>query len=80
MHLGKLGTQIVLKSEEAFDRISFMGYDIASSKEWYAKKELRDRAARNEYFNIERNRRQKGDLYITAILDEEIKQDDTRLR
>ncbi len=80
MHLGKLGRQIVLKSEEAFGRISFIGYETASSKEWYAKKEMRDKAARNEYFSIERNRRQKGDLYITAILDEEIKQYDPRLR
>ena len=80
MHLGKLGRQIVLKSEKAFDRVRFVGFDIASSDEWFAKKEMRDNAARSEYFNIERNRRQKGDLYITTILDEEIKQDDTRLR
>ncbi len=80
MHLGKLGRQIVLKSEKAFDRVRFVGFDIASSDEWFAKKEMRDNVARSEYFNIERNRRQKGDLYITTILDEEIKQDDTRLR
>ncbi|MBQ1825456.1 MAG: DUF3990 domain-containing protein [Firmicutes bacterium] len=80
MHLGKLGRQIVLKSEKAFGRVRFVGFDITSSDEWFAKKEMRDNVARSEYFNIERNRRQKGDLYITTILDEEIKQDDTRLR
>jgi hypothetical protein len=80
MHLGKLGQQFVLKSEEAFDRIAFIGYETALAKEWYAKREMRDKLARKEYFNTERNRRQKGDLYITTILDEEIKQDDPRLR
>ena len=33
MHLGKLGRQIVLKSEKAFDRVRFVGFDIASSDE-----------------------------------------------
>lgn len=31
------------------------------------KKQYRDKSARNEYFNVERNRRQKGDQYITQI-------------
>ena len=36
--------------------------------------------ARNEYLNAERYRRQRGDLFIVQILDEEIKPDDSRLR
>ena len=80
MHLGKLGQQFVLKSEKAFDALTFTGYEIAECSEWYAKKMLRDRTARREYFNVERNRRQRGDLYITQIIDEEMRADDPRLR
>ena len=80
MHLGKLGQQFVLKSEKAFERVVFEGYEIAESKEWYVKKMLRDKSARREYFSMERNKRQKGDIYITQILDEEMREDDQRLR
>ena len=80
MHLGKLGIQYVLKSKEAFNRIVFDGYEEADYKEWYAKKMKRDKSARREYFDVERNRRQRGDIYITQILDEEMSPDDERLR
>lgn len=80
MHLGKLGQQFVLKSKKAFDIISFTGYETAESSEWYPKRKKRDRAARTEYFNIERNRLKPGDLFITQILAEEMKPDDPRLR
>jgi hypothetical protein len=80
MHLGKLGQQFVLKSKKAFERIVFEGYEIAASNEWYLKKMQRDKAARREYFDVERNKRQRGDLYITHILDEEMKANDPRLR
>ena len=80
MHLGKLGEQFVLKSEKAFERIVFLRAEIALKDDWYSKKMLRDRLARREYFDIERNRRQPGDIYITHILDEEIRPNDPRLR
>lgn len=80
MHLGKLGQQFVLKSKTAFDRICFIGSETAESSEWYAKKMLWDKTARREYFSVERNRRQRGDIYITQIMDEEMKWDDPRLR
>lgn len=80
MHLGKLGQQFVLKSQLPFDRIRFTGSEVAESSEWYAKKMLRDKIARREYFSVERNKRQRGDLYITQIMDEEMIADDLRLR
>lgn len=79
MHLGKLGLQFVLKSRTSYERIRFIGSEIAESNEWYAKKMLRDKTARREYFNVERNRRQRGDIYITQIMDEEMRPDDARL-
>ena len=80
MYLGKLGQQFVLKSKTAFERIRFLGYEVAQSGEWYAKKKLRDASARREYFDVERNRRRQGDIYIVQILDEEMRPNDPRLR
>ncbi len=80
MRLGRLGMQFVLKSREAFSRVRFTGAEVAESGEWYARKMLRDRTARREYFDSERSRRRRGDLYITQIMDEEMTQDDPRLR
>lgn len=79
MHLGKLGLQFVLKSKTAFDQIHFVNGEIAQSNEWYIKKIMRDKTARREYFSAERNKRQRGDLYITQIMDEEMIPDDPRL-
>lgn len=80
MRLGNLGIQFVLKSKKAFDSLVFQGYEVASSSEWYGRKENRDKTARRQYFDLEKNRRQKGDLFVVQILDEEIKADDSRLR
>ena len=79
MHLGKLGQQFVLKSEMCFERIQYLGYELAESSEWYSKKMLRDRTARREYFDVERNKRERGDIYIAQIIDEEMKENDPRL-
>ena len=80
MRLGKLGQQFVLKSKATFEQLEFLGYETADSKEWYKKKAFRDQTACRQYFDVERNRRQRGDLYITTILDEEMKPNDPRLR
>lgn len=80
MHLGKLGQQFVLKSRKAFSLIKFTGYELAEHTEWFNKKNKRDKSARREYFSTERNKRQRGDIYITQIMDEEMKSDDARLR
>ena len=80
LRLGNLGTQFVLKSKKAFNSISFQSYEIAESNQWFAQKEYRDMSARRQYFDVERNKRNKNDLYIIQILDQEIKADDLRLR
>lgn len=80
MRLGKLGEQFVLKSQKAFEQICFLGTEIAYKEEWYKKKIYRDKTARNQYFDRERNHRQRSDLYITNILDEEMMPNDLRLR
>ena len=49
LRLGKLGQQFVLISKKAFDSIKFLGYETAKSKEWFSKKDMRDKLARREY-------------------------------
>jgi hypothetical protein len=80
MKLGELGEQIVLKSAVAFDRIEFIGAQHVMAEEWYPLRAERDARARREYFDVERNRREKGDLFILQIIDEEVGADDPRLR
>ncbi|MBR6960780.1 MAG: DUF3990 domain-containing protein [Clostridiales bacterium] len=80
MHLGRLGQQFVLKSKKAFNRITFTGYEIADSQVWYPQKYNRDKKARRDYFDTEKNNIHPNDLFITQILSEEIKPNDPRLR
>lgn len=80
MRLGKLGQQFVLKSKTAFDRIEFVKYEAVLSEEWYAKKMSRDKSARREYFDAEKNKRKRGDIFITQIIDEGMVNGDARLR
>lgn len=80
MSLGKLGMQIVLISEKAFQELNFSSVEHADYKEWFEKKHIRDRLARREYFDLRKSQRQKGDLYMIQIIDEEMKSDDQRLR
>lgn len=80
MHLGGLGLQTVLISEKAFNQLEYVGNEYATREEWLPIKEQRDRNARRDYFDVERNSRQRGDFYITTIIDEEMTADDERLR
>ncbi len=80
MYLGKLGQQIVLKSNRAFERLHFVGHEVAKAEEWYERKTLRDRTARREYLDVERNKRERGDIYIQQIIDEGMVANDPRLR
>lgn len=80
MKLGGLGNQYVLKSKKAFERLHYLGNEIVLSSEYYLKKEQRDHNARRQYFDQEKNKRKRSDIYIIQILNEEIKADDSRLR
>lgn len=79
MKLGHLGEQIVLKSPNAFDQIRFCDCQMVDCKEWYPKRRHRDDEARKAYYDLDKNQYIRGDLYITRILDEEMKADDPRL-
>ena len=80
MRLGELGRQVVVKSERAFSRLQFLDAQEAPRSVWLPRRERRDREAREQYFDHERNARKKGDLFITHIIDEEMGPHDDRLR
>lgn len=80
MHLGKLGEQIVLKSERAFTRLLFMGYEEVLAEEYYLKKVQRDKQARAQYRRTQADSAYAADLFIIDILREGIANDDPRLR
>ena len=80
MRLGHLGSQYVLKSRKAFDRIEYVESRPAPRSDWLERKISRDHAARQEYLGTLRHRRVPGDLRIDRIIDEGIGPDDERLR
>ena len=80
MYLGELGVQIVLKSQKAFDQLTFQEAEIAEAMLWQPKKMERDRKARREYFLNRNEPWKRGEIYMLQILEEEMKADDARLR
>ena len=79
LKLGNLGQQIVLKSEKAFGSIKFIGAEKVFAAEWYPIKIKRETDAKEEYFNNTKMQRQKSDLYINQIIDDEVEINDERL-
>ena len=79
MKLGGLGEQIVLISEKAFKRIAFLEAEYAEKDVYFSKKMERDVSIRRKYVESKEMKRQKDDLYIVQILDEEMKPDDSHL-
>ena len=80
MRLGDLGKQVMVRSRRAFERLRFIEAHAAPRSIWLPRREQRDRTARARYFDHERNARRKGDLFVTTIIDEEMRPDDARLR
>ena len=80
MKLGDLGEQIVVKSKKAFERLVYLDSYEADNLIWYPKRKERDTKARDDYFKTDRMNYIKGDIYITRILDEEMKPSDERLQ
>lgn len=82
MKLGELGEQVVLKSQDAFSHIKFLGYEIADASIYYPQRMERERRARGAYLqnhgvDFDLN---AEDLYVRDILLQGVKNDDPRLR
>ena len=79
MYLGKLGEQVVLKSEKAFSKIIFIESIPVDSNLYYPKRQARDRQAREDY-QKEKNATSSVDaVYMIDILREKWTSDDSRL-
>lgn len=81
MRLGELGEQVVLLTPKAFEHIEFVNYEIADYKEYYAKRNERDRLARLNYQKRKKNLTAlREDVFVLDIIREEMKQNDPRLQ
>lgn len=79
MHLGKLGEQIVLKSEKAFEAIRFVHFEVADNTEYYIKRKVKDDEARSAY-QKELEQDDIDGLYMRDIIRQEVRPNDIRLR
>ena len=79
MKLGKLGEQFVLKSQKAFNAITYTGYEIAEGNKYCTLRKMRLEKAKEEYKNVTGKLDLKG-IYIRDLILEEVKKDDLRLR
>ena len=77
MKLGKHGEQIVLKSQFAFSKIKFEGFDIAEKDVFYVLRKARDDDANQTY--LEMPEEENDGLYIQDIIKGGIKNDDPRI-
>lgn len=81
MELGKLGIQVVLHSERAFDRLRYVESTIADNETYYTKRHARDLQAKQEYLETTRKTNvAPDDLFIMDIIRQEVKNDDPRLQ
>ena len=79
MRLGKLGEQYVLKTEKAFNQLSFQSAELADNTIYYARRKMRDDEARNAFF-AEFEKEDINGIYMRDIIKEEMASDDVRLR
>ncbi len=78
IRLGGLGTQAVVRSRRAYDRLTFLGYEQAPSAICYPKRLARDITARDAFRENVRGFDMSG-LYIRDLVAEEVDADDPRL-
>ncbi len=81
LRLGKLGQQVVLVSERAFDRLVFVGAEPAAASEYYPRFLENDIRARDAYrHDVRRAKSYADDLFAAQIMFEEVDNDDPRVR
>ena len=80
MRLGKLGEQVVLKSEKSFSQIRFIDAEAAAAEIYFEKKSIRDIDARRAYRLSRKEAENINELYMLDIMREEIRNGDPRLR
>jgi hypothetical protein len=81
IRLSDTGRQFVLKSNRAFDRVLFNGYEIAWSADTYPAASARQRTAIQRFARINRQpeKDRSRELYVSQIVSERIRSYDPRL-
>ena len=77
MCLGKLGEQIVLKSQFAFSKIKYEGFEVAEKDQYYVLRKSRNDEANQTYLDI--LEKEDDGLYMQDILRGGISNDDPRI-
>ena len=77
MRLGKLGEQIVIKSQFAFSNLKFEGYEVADKNQYYDVRKVRNDEA-NQYYLKMLDQEMDG-LFIQDIIRGGITNDDPRI-
>ena len=80
MFLGKLGEQVVLKSEEAFSRLVLKESIPVDSSLYYPKRQARDRQAREDFQNEKAVVSPADAIYMIDILRQKWTNEDPRLQ
>lgn len=80
MKLGKLGEQIVLKSEKAFSSLTFKESIPVDSSMYYPKRMARDRQAREGFQQMKTSASTSDAVYMIDILRQKWTNDDPRLQ
>lgn len=79
MFLGKLGEQVVLKSEKAFSCLTFKESISIDSSQYYPKRQARDRQAREDFQKEKLSSSPDDAIYMIDILRQKWTNDDPRL-
>ena len=77
MRLGKLGEQIVIKSQFAFSKLKYEGFEVARKDEFYVLRKARDDEATQTYLDIQEE--ETDGLYVQDIIRGGITNDDPRI-
>lgn len=77
MKLGKLGEQVVIKSQFAFSKLKYEGFDVAEKDVFYVFRKARGDEANQTY--LEMLEEESDGLYIQDIMRGGIKNDDPRI-
>lgn len=80
MLLGNLGEQIVLRSQKAFDNLTFVEGIVASRAIYLPQKIARDTAAREEFQQEKTRRIAETEFYILDIIRGRWQNDDSRIQ
>ena len=81
MELGKLGIQVVLHSQKAFEQLKYIESTMADNETYYTKRLARDLMAKEEYKETTKfSSVIQEDLFIMDIIRQEVKNDDPRIQ